>query len=136
MLEFLAAELEHLPLVLALSVRRTGSADLRPAVRDCLAELARAHGAVQIALDGLGPDTVRRWLRQTLDAEPPPELAEFLAATTDGNPFYVRELIALLHTEGRLGLDTAAARARRRCPSRSRTSSAVARRASLRRPRC
>ena len=110
MVEFLATELAYLPLVLALSVRRSGSTDVRPAVRDCLAELARADGAVQIALDGLGADSIRDWLSRSLDREPPADLIEFLTATTDGNPFYVRELLALLHTEGRLGLDASAAR--------------------------
>ncbi|MCU1371325.1 MAG: ATPase [Ilumatobacteraceae bacterium] len=105
LVEFLAAELDTLSLVLALAVRRPGAGELRPAVRDCLAELARVEGAVQVVLEGLPPSGVHEWLARALDREPPPGLEELLAATTDGNPFYLRELVALLDTEGRLGGD-------------------------------
>jgi DNA-binding SARP family transcriptional activator len=102
LLEFLAAELDALPLLLAVSVRRSGSGELRPSVRDCLAELARVDGAVHLSLDGLPPASVRDWLSDALDREPPAGLEALLVAATEGNPFYVRELIALLETEGRL----------------------------------
>jgi DNA-binding SARP family transcriptional activator len=111
MVEFLASELESLPLVLAVSVRRSGSAELRPQVSACLGELARVHDVVQVALDGLAPDSVRTWLTAAFDREPPAGLEELLAATTDGNPFYVREVIALIETEGRTSVDGGAARA-------------------------
>jgi DNA-binding SARP family transcriptional activator len=113
LVEFLAAELDSLPLLLALSIRRTGSGsgDLRPSVRDCLAELARVEGAVQVTLGGLPAASVHDWVADALDREPPAGLEQLLAATTDGNPFYVREVLALLETEGRLGGDGGTARA-------------------------
>lgn len=108
LVEFLASELDTLPLLLALSVRRSGAGDLRQPVRDCLAELARVDGVVQVSLEGLPAASVRDWLSSALERDAPAGLDDLLAATTDGNPFYVRELIALLETEGRLGLDDGA----------------------------
>ena len=105
LLEFLAAEIESLPVVLAVSVRRTGTSPLPQPVADCLAELARVDGAVQLGLEGLTGADLRDWLTSELEQEPPTGLEELLAGTTDGNPFYVRELNALLATEGRLGAD-------------------------------
>ncbi|WP_421118311.1 BTAD domain-containing putative transcriptional regulator [Aquihabitans daechungensis] len=110
LVEFLASELDTLPVVLAFSVRRSGAGELRPPVRDCLGELARVDGAVHVALEGLTPGSVHEWLATSLGHAPPAGLEDLLTATTDGNPFYVRELLALLDTEGRLGADGGAAR--------------------------
>ena len=105
LVEFLASELEALPVLLALSVRRAGTGELRQPVADALAELARVDGAVQLALEGVGSDGLHAWLTEALDRNPPPGLEAALADATDGNPFYVRELIALLAAEGGLGVD-------------------------------
>ena len=110
LLEFLGPELEELPVLVAVTVRRDGPADLPAPVRDALAELVRTTGAAQLALEGLTHASVARWVEDRVenrvegrvDGRAGSDLAANLARTTDGNPFYLRELMALLESEGRL----------------------------------
>ena len=109
LLEFLGPELEDLPLLLAVTVRRSGPTDLRTGVRDCLAEIVRGTASTQLNLEGLDGSSVGEWVQHAVGGRPATELTPFLARTTDGNPFYLRELLALLESEGRLGADAALA---------------------------
>jgi DNA-binding SARP family transcriptional activator len=104
-LEFLAPELERLRILLAVGVRRTGSAELAPAVRDCLVELARTTDPVQITLLGLDAAAIAAWVAARSGRPADRALTAYVADTTDGNPFYVRELLALLEADGRLRHD-------------------------------
>jgi hypothetical protein len=104
LLASLAPELEELRLLLAVGVRRTGAGDLQPALRDCLAELARTVDPVHVTLNGLGTEDVARWAKEVLGGDPADELVRQLVQTTGGNPFFVRELLELLRAEG-LDLD-------------------------------
>ena len=105
LLAFLAPELERLRILLAVGVRRTGP--LAPAVRDCLAELARTTDPVHLTLTGLAPDAVAAWVASLTGRDPAPALVAELADITGGNPFYLRELLALLAADGRLADDGA-----------------------------
>lgn len=102
LLEFLAPQLEGLRILVAVGVRRSGAVDLAPAVRDCLVELGRTSDPVLLTLAGLEPDDIGRWIAAVSGTDPTPELIEYVADTTGGNPFYVRELLALLEADGRL----------------------------------
>ena len=74
-------------------------------------ELGRHHplarvlgdlGGDRIALRGLGVGAIERFMEMTSGEPPPRGLAEAVHAKTDGNPFFVGEVIRLLASEGRL----------------------------------
>jgi DNA-binding SARP family transcriptional activator len=117
LLQFLGPELERLRVLLAVGIRRTGT-ELAPAVRDCVAELARTTDPAHVTLAGLGPAAIAEWLTERTGHTPAPGLIGYLADTTGGNPFYVRELLAMLDADGRLAgdVDPAAAPGRDTVP--------------------
>ena len=58
---------------------------------------------MHITLTGLGPNDVTDWVTARIGQAPDPALVAHLTDTSGGNPFYLRELIALLESDGRLG---------------------------------
>ena len=67
-----------------------------------LGELVR-HGTTQrIALRGLSEEDVGRYIEITTARTPPPSLTTAVFQETEGNPFFVAEVVRLLATEGRL----------------------------------
>ncbi len=103
LLGFLAPEFERLRLLVAVGVRRDGPAELAPAVRDCLVELARTDEPCHLTLAGLGPAEIAEWAATRSGGAPQQHLVSSLVEATEGNPFFVRELLSLLEAEGRLG---------------------------------
>ncbi|HVL06236.1 MAG TPA: BTAD domain-containing putative transcriptional regulator [Acidimicrobiales bacterium] len=95
LLEFAAGELRSLPVALIVTTRAPD--DTSPAALvDCLGELARQPGAVRIDLGGLSQDAVTRWLgARSID-----DMSAFVHDRSGGNPFFVRELVELLVSEG------------------------------------
>src|SRR5262249_30589941 len=67
-----------------------------------LAELAEIEQTRRIALRGLDTEAVARYIEMTAGIEPPPGLAEAVHEQTEGNPFFVTEVVRLLASEGRL----------------------------------
>lgn len=108
MIEFAAGELRSMPVMLVVTVRPT-TADSPPDLVACLAELARQPYAQRLELAGLPPDDVAAWLAARTDVRVPASVAAFVHERSAGNPFYVRELVELLLSEGRLD-DVEAAR--------------------------
>lgn len=84
-------------LVLA-TVRDTG--EMSAELHTCLAELGR-QSALRIPLRGLSVEDVRDLVEDHADVADP-ELAPVVAARTDGNPFFVIELVRLLASGQRL----------------------------------
>ncbi|MDQ2648976.1 MAG: AAA family ATPase [Actinomycetota bacterium] len=105
----LAPHLEDLHILLAVGVRRTGPGELGPALRDCLAELARTVDPVHLTLSGLHAVDVAAWAEEVLGFESTEDLVGHLVATTAGNPFFLRELLELVRTDhlGQNGRDIA-----------------------------
>ncbi|HEX2384774.1 MAG TPA: BTAD domain-containing putative transcriptional regulator [Acidimicrobiales bacterium] len=101
LLEFAAAELRRLPVVIAITTRPV-EPDSPATLLDCLGELARTADVVRLALTGLSPAAVSDWLQGATGAAPDPGVTAFVHDRTAGNPFFVRELAALLGSEGRL----------------------------------
>ena len=77
-----------------------------PALQGCLAALARA-GASRMHLDGLAANEVGTLVSALADRAVDADLAEVVAQRTDGNPFFVIELVRLLEAEQRLSPDGA-----------------------------
>jgi transcriptional regulator with XRE-family HTH domain/tetratricopeptide (TPR) repeat protein len=67
-----------------------------------LAELARAERTQRLALRGLPRPDVGRFIALTAGIEPPEDLVDVVHRETDGNPFFVTEVVRLLATEGQL----------------------------------
>ena len=67
-----------------------------------LAELAEVRGCRRVPLRGLDTDAVERFIEMTAGIEPPPGLAAAVHAQTEGNPFFVTEVVRLLASEGSL----------------------------------
>ena len=67
-----------------------------------LARVLGELGGPRISLDGFSPESIERYVEMTAGAKPPPGLAQAVHAQTDGNPFFVGEVVRLLASEGRL----------------------------------
>nr|WP_272954915.1 BTAD domain-containing putative transcriptional regulator [Kribbella shirazensis] len=96
-----------LPVLLVLT-SRDAQADITPEVSDTLADLARS-GLVRIGLRGLDEDGIRAYAKLDRDVDLPPAVAAVLAQRTNGNPFFVGELIRLLADQRQLTEPGAAA---------------------------
>jgi hypothetical protein len=71
--------------------------------RDAQAALANvARAGRRLVLGGLTLDDVGQLIELTSGVAPSPELAQAVHAATEGNPFFAREIIALLHADGLL----------------------------------
>jgi DNA-binding SARP family transcriptional activator len=93
-------------LVLAGTYRDTeGGDDLAQTV----AELVRDPAADHVSLSGLAVDEVAQFVTNTTGTEPSPGLAESLHHRTEGNPFFLTELVRLLESEHALDADDARA---------------------------
>jgi class 3 adenylate cyclase/tetratricopeptide (TPR) repeat protein len=73
----------------------------RPQAEDILAELtADAADVTSLALGPLDDDAVAAVAANALGWPPPPELIRFVVQRTDGNPFFVKELVRGLRDSG------------------------------------
>ena len=70
-------------------------------LNDVLASLSRERVTHRITLQGLAEQDVARFI-QAATGVPPGPLASAVHTKTEGNPFFVRELVRLLEVEGRL----------------------------------
>ncbi len=99
LLRMAAGEVRRLPLLLVATLR----ADEVPAgspVRRTLTDLASSTEVVQ--LDGLGVEAVDHLVGELTGRRGTTELASVIRDRTGGNPFFIREVMRLLVTEGNL----------------------------------
>jgi eukaryotic-like serine/threonine-protein kinase len=101
MLEFIAREMQDMRLLLLGSYRPVEIDRHHPLIRT-LAELARSGLGDRIHLEGLSSESVARYSEIAIGATPPNGLADAIHFQTDGNPFFVREIVQLLVDEDRL----------------------------------
>ena len=108
LVEHLAGEIGSLPVLLVATLRpfvapgAAGAPDAPNELLDALDELARRGGAVRVDLDGLAEGAVASWVEQRAQRSVDPAVAAFVHDRSGGNPFFVRELVDLLESEGRL----------------------------------
>ncbi|CAN5623523.1 BTAD domain-containing putative transcriptional regulator [soil metagenome] len=74
---------------------------------EVLTALAREPSVRRLTLDGLGVAEVGRYLAAVTGTEPAPVVAAAMHDRTEGNPFFLTELVRLLTSEGRLVLGAA-----------------------------
>jgi DNA-binding winged helix-turn-helix (wHTH) protein/tetratricopeptide (TPR) repeat protein len=101
LLEFLAAELGQARLLVLGSFRDAELRHENP-LGSTLAELARNHHSERISLRGLTESDVARFIAETASIQPVQSLIEAIYRETEGNPFFVREVVRLLASRGQL----------------------------------
>jgi DNA-binding CsgD family transcriptional regulator/tetratricopeptide (TPR) repeat protein len=90
---FLGRNLRDAPVVLLLTYRADDLHRRHP-LRPVIADLERGPQVERIVLPGLGRDELTRLLGEISDDPPSNEVVDELLARSDGNPFYVEELMA------------------------------------------
>jgi tetratricopeptide (TPR) repeat protein len=65
----------------------------RPEVKESFPDLWQGRGLQQIALGPLSRKAAEKMVREAMGAEAPPELVAELVTRSDGNPFYIEELV-------------------------------------------
>jgi tetratricopeptide (TPR) repeat protein len=101
LLEFLAREMRDARLLVIGTYRDTELGRQR-ALSQTLGELARQGFVERIVLRGLTNEDVRRFIELTVGFAPPEALVAAVYEVTEGNSFFVKEVVRLLVTEGRL----------------------------------
>ena len=99
LLSLLAREIRHLPLLMIVTVRDyDGSSD--ELLAETLAEVARHYPGGRLTMEGLSRDQVGVLVAKLLGSEPPADWVDTIAFRSEGNPFFVREIVSLLQVEG------------------------------------
>ena len=101
LLLFVARELRDARLLIVGTYRDSEVGRQHP-LSQALGELTRGELAQRITLRGLGEHDVARFVEITAGIKPPAGLVQALYRETEGNPFFVNEIVRLLVSEGRL----------------------------------
>ncbi|MEO8696613.1 MAG: BTAD domain-containing putative transcriptional regulator [Acidimicrobiales bacterium] len=92
---FLGGEIGEISVLLAVTARPS-NAESRPMLTECLSELARSPMSSRVELRGLARDTIAEWVRAAGGAPFDDAFITSIHQRTGGNPFFVRELLALV----------------------------------------
>ena len=101
LLQHLARELAHLPILVVGTYRDTDLVRTHP-LSESLAALNRDPGFTRLPLRGLSDTEVAQYIRTAANVEPDPPLLARIVEETEGNPFFLAEVVNLLTEEGRL----------------------------------
>jgi class 3 adenylate cyclase len=101
MLQFLARELADSSLFV-LGTYRDVELGRRHPLSQALGEMAREGVVERVLLRGLGEREVARFVEMTASIKPSPALVRAVHEETEGNPFFVTEVVNLLASEGGL----------------------------------
>jgi class 3 adenylate cyclase len=101
LLEFVAREIGTARLLVIGTYRDVELGRQHP-LEQTLAELARHQQSERVLLRGLGEGDVARFIELTAGRTPPPALVQAVFRETEGNPFFVTEVVRLLQSDGRL----------------------------------
>jgi tetratricopeptide (TPR) repeat protein len=97
LLQFIARRLGDAPLLIIGTYR---DVEVGHPLAATLGELARAPGSRSLVLKGLTEREVARFIALATDHVPPETLVSAVYGKTEGNPFFVTEVVRLLVTEG------------------------------------
>jgi predicted ATPase len=99
LLQFLAREMCQARLCIV-GTYRDVALDQHHPLTHTLGELVREPGHQRLCLQGLSQDEVACFLASTIGATPHEAVAAFLYRQTEGNPFFLTEVVRLLATSG------------------------------------
>ena len=102
LLRFIARQIDDSRLMIMLTSREAEAAG-NPTVTETLAQLSRLPAFRRHILGGLEIDDVRLFFRSEAGQDADADLAQSLLAHTEGNPFFLGEVIRLLASQGRHG---------------------------------
>ncbi|MDQ3777807.1 MAG: AAA family ATPase, partial [Actinomycetota bacterium] len=91
--------------ILVLATYRPDEPDAEPELAHALAAVGRHPWTRRVRLEGLDRDGVEQVIRDAAGIEPARNLVSAVHARTEGNPFFVAELIRLLASETDLSAD-------------------------------
>ncbi|MGH9263880.1 MAG: BTAD domain-containing putative transcriptional regulator [Acidimicrobiales bacterium] len=100
LLQHLARQV-HRATLLVLAIYRDIGLTRDSPLADALGDLARQPATRRLALTGLGPPEVARFI-ELATGLPGGDVSGMVHARTNGNPFFVREMVRLLQAENRL----------------------------------
>ncbi|PKB72109.1 MAG: hypothetical protein BZY87_01875 [SAR202 cluster bacterium Io17-Chloro-G6] len=95
LLEFLARQVSDSK-IMVLGIYRDIEISRSHSLSNTLAQLAGSEVFHREALEGLESDDVVHWIRNVRGSEPPPQLAQAIYRHTEGNPFFMTEVMRLL----------------------------------------
>src|SRR3954447_15057859 len=101
LLQFLARELSDAS-ILVVGTYRDVELGRRHPLSQALADLSRQGLVERVTLRGLSEQEVARFIEVTASIQPPPSLVSAIHEETEGNPFFVSEIVNLLAAEGEL----------------------------------
>jgi DNA-binding CsgD family transcriptional regulator/tetratricopeptide (TPR) repeat protein len=101
LLHFLAGELRRMRLLAIVTYRDVEVHRSHP-LMPVLAELSRHLGSTRVSLNGLSSAEVASYIHLVVGRRIPAAAAASVHADTQGNPFFVSEMVRLLAAEGRL----------------------------------
>lgn len=101
LLQFMARELSNMNVLVVGTYRDTDLVRTHP-LSEALAELNREGGFQRIVLKGLEESEVANYVRQRADLDPPSSLLTRIFEETEGNPFFLSEVVNLLVEEDTL----------------------------------
>jgi class 3 adenylate cyclase len=101
LLQFLAKELRGSRLMVLGTYRDVELRRQHP-LAQTLGELNRENLSQRVLLRGLTENDVRRFVEVTAGTSPPDSLVQAVYRETEGNPFFVNEIVRLLVADGRL----------------------------------
>jgi tetratricopeptide (TPR) repeat protein len=99
LLQFLVRELGDAPLLI-IGMYRDVELELHHPLRQTLGELARESGSQTIQLRGLTEREVASFIQNTTGLSPEEMLVAAVHQQTEGNPFFLTEVVRLLASEG------------------------------------
>ena len=101
LLQFVARELRGTP-VLVIATYRDMQLGRHHPLSDVLSSLAGEHLSRRVVLRGLSQEDIARYIEMTARMTPPAALVAAVHRETEGNPFFVSEVVRLLAADGRL----------------------------------
>lgn len=101
LLRFVVRELRDAPVCVVATYRELEASRGGDERTVLFAELAR--DGQRLPLGGLSEADVATFIDRWCDVTPSPDLVRSISEATDGNPFFVDEMVRLLRSEGRLG---------------------------------
>ncbi len=106
LLAHLAREVRHLRILIVVTLREHAGTPDR-VVEETLAELARQFPGERMVLEGLSPEEIATLVSHLSDAAPASGLVETIQLRSEGNPFFVKEIVSLVDLDPETGSDPA-----------------------------